>query len=158
MHAPSVCRRLCAAALDAPTRSVGHHPHRLSPSLSLAERARAQPTALLRFQVRQKLKKLRREDKDILWEGIETLSEKELRQDLRARGLPTKALNEVQMRETLTNWLSLSQKKEIPCARLAARTDARRRPRPRRVSRPRRTLTRHASCACLAAWQTPCSS
>ena len=72
------------------------------------------PTAILRFQIRQRLKKLRNEDKEILWEGVETLQESELKQDLRARGVPTAALSKAQMRETLANWLALSQKKEIP--------------------------------------------
>ena len=72
------------------------------------------PTAILRFQIRQRLKKLRSEDKEIMWEGVDTLRESELRQDLRARGLPTKSLGPDQMRTTLTDWLSLSQKKEIP--------------------------------------------
>merc|ERR1719399_1538238 len=49
-----------------------------------------------------------------MWEGLETLGEDELRQDLRARGLPTVNLTAIQMRENLAAWLSLSQKKEIP--------------------------------------------
>ena len=76
------------------------------------------PTAILRFQIRQRLKKLRNEDKEIMWEGIENLREEELRQDLRNRGLPTVRLSKDQMEETLSNWLALSQKKEIPYALL----------------------------------------
>ena len=67
-----------------------------------------------RRSLRQKLNKLRSEDKEIMWEGVDTLTEKELRQDLRARGLPTIHQGAGQMRETLHNWLALSQKKEIP--------------------------------------------
>ena len=72
------------------------------------------PTGILRFQIRQRLKKLRSEDKEIMWEGTETLSAKELKQDLRDRGLPTAALDGRGMRTALDNWLALSQKKEIP--------------------------------------------
>ena len=31
------------------------------------------PTAVLRFQLRQRLKKMRAEDKDIMWEGVHHL-------------------------------------------------------------------------------------
>jgi len=72
------------------------------------------PTAILRFQIRQRLRKLRNEDKDIMWEGVDTVREDELLVDLRARGLPTLNLRPDQMRSTLHNWLQLSQKKEIP--------------------------------------------
>lgn len=72
------------------------------------------PTGLLRFQVRQRLKRLRSEDKDIMWEGVEGLSEAELQLDLRNRGIPTSKLSRDEMREALKQWLSLSQVKEIP--------------------------------------------
>lgn len=47
------------------------------------------PTAVLRFQLRQRLRRLRNEDKEILWEGVASLKEQELVTDLRARGIPT---------------------------------------------------------------------
>lgn len=72
------------------------------------------PTGILRFQVRNRLRKLRNEDKDIMWEGPGTLSYDDLRADLRNRGLPTAKLNKEQMVVTLKNWLALSQKQEIP--------------------------------------------
>ena len=72
------------------------------------------PTGILRFQIRRRLKKLRADDKEILWEGLDALSERELKEDLRERGLPTKNLDKEAMREALENWLALSQKKEIP--------------------------------------------
>ena len=55
------------------------------------------PTAILRFQLRQRLKRLRNEDKEIMWEGVKTLSESELKADLRSRGLPTHNLTREQM-------------------------------------------------------------
>ena len=72
------------------------------------------PTAILRFQIRQRLRKLRNEDKEIMWEGVENIEKDELRNDLRNRGLPTAGASSDQMRETLSNWLQLSQKKELP--------------------------------------------
>ena len=47
-------------------------------------------------------------------QGIETLTARELRGELRDRGLPIAGLSTEQMRSTLSNWLQLSQKKEIP--------------------------------------------
>lgn len=72
------------------------------------------PTGLLRFQLRGRMRKLRNEDKEIMWESVDSHSFDELRTDLRNRGLPTMALSKPQMIETLNHWLSLSQKKEIP--------------------------------------------
>lgn len=72
------------------------------------------PTALLRFQLRTALRKLRNEDKEIMWEGVDTLSQKELQADLRARGLPTLGLTHSQLRESLRDWILLSNQKEIP--------------------------------------------
>ena len=36
------------------------------------------PTALLRFQIRGRLKKLRSEDKEIMWEGVDSLDRAEV--------------------------------------------------------------------------------
>ena len=72
------------------------------------------PTGLLRFQLRGRMRKLRNEDKEIMWEGVDSHSFDELRTDLRNRGLPTMALSKPQMVERLNKWLVLSQKKEIP--------------------------------------------
>jgi len=72
------------------------------------------PTALLRYQLRQRLRKLRNEDRDIHWEGVHSISEAELRQDLRHRGLPTSHMSPEEMRAALKDWLRLSQVREIP--------------------------------------------
>jgi len=72
------------------------------------------PTAILRFQLRQRLKRLRNEDKEIHWEGVGGLSEAELKADLRNRGLPTTALSREAMQGALKQWVGLSQVKEIP--------------------------------------------
>lgn len=72
------------------------------------------PTGILRFQLRQRLRRLRNDDKDILWEGLDNLSEGELKADLRARGLPTTNLTKAQMKDALSDWLKISQVKEVP--------------------------------------------
>mmetsp|Transcript_13457 Transcript_13457/g.32082 ORF Transcript_13457/g.32082 Transcript_13457/m.32082 type:complete len:686 (-) Transcript_13457:483-2540(-) len=71
------------------------------------------PTAVLRFQLRQHLRRLRNEDKEILWESVSSLKHSELEADLRARGIPTLGLTEPQMRKALDDWLVLSKTKEI---------------------------------------------
>ena len=43
------------------------------------------PDALLRFQLRTALKRITSDDKDILWEGVHSLNEDELRQVTRTR-------------------------------------------------------------------------
>jgi len=59
------------------------------------------PDALLRFTLRSKLRELRSDDKDILWEGVGTLTQDELDVALRARGLPYHGLNTSQKRDAL---------------------------------------------------------
>ena len=75
------------------------------------------PDALLRFQLRTALKRITSDDKDILWEGVHSLNEDELRQVTptltRARTRPlTRALT-----RSLTLTLTLSSAR--PCARAA---------------------------------------
>jgi len=72
------------------------------------------PDPVLRFQLRTKLRQLRNDDKDIMWEGVESLSSEELRAALRARGMPTRNLDDKQMQDVLREWVQLSQNQEIP--------------------------------------------
>lgn len=72
------------------------------------------PDPVLRFQLRTKLRQLRNDDKDIMWEGVESLTAEELHAALRARGMPTRNLDEKQMQAVLREWVQLSQNQEIP--------------------------------------------
>ena len=63
------------------------------------------PTAVLRFQLRQHLRRLRNEDKEILWEGVGSLKDAELIADLRARGIPTLGLDRDAMETAMRDWL-----------------------------------------------------
>ena len=72
------------------------------------------PNALLRFRLGMRLRQLRKDDKDILWEGVSSLTKDEVVAAMRARGLPTKGLSDLSMRNELQEWLSLSQNKNIP--------------------------------------------
>ena len=78
--------------------------------------ARVRVRARLLSRARARVHRLRADDKDILWEGLHTLSEAELTADLRARGLPTSKLDVEQMRSALDDWLKLSQVKEVRSA------------------------------------------
>ena len=71
------------------------------------------PDALLRFQLRTALKRITSDDKDILWEGVHSLNEDELRQVTPTR---TRALTRALTR-SLTLTLTLSSAR--PCARAA---------------------------------------
>lgn len=72
------------------------------------------PTPALRLKLRRRLKALRREDRAIAAEGVESVSEAHLREDLRNRGLPVTHLDEAEMRTCLRDWLSLSQQLRVP--------------------------------------------
>ena len=52
------------------------------------------PDALLRWTLRTHLRQLRNDDKDILWEGVGSLTEEELRSAMRRRGMPIKKAEE----------------------------------------------------------------
>ena len=60
-------------------------------------------------QLNTKLRQLRNDDKDIMWEGVESLTSEELRAAMRARGLPTRNLNFAQKQAVLKEWVQLSQ-------------------------------------------------
>uniref|UniRef100_A0A0A9F9W4 Letm1 RBD domain-containing protein n=1 Tax=Arundo donax TaxID=35708 RepID=A0A0A9F9W4_ARUDO len=71
----------------------------------------------LRFMLRKKLQDIKNDDKMIQAEGVETLSEHELRQACRERGhlglLPTE-----EMRQQLRDWLDLSLSHSVPSSLL----------------------------------------
>ena len=112
------------------------------------------PDALLRFTLRSKLRELRSDDKDILWEGVGTLTQDELDVALRARGLPYHGLNTSQKRDALQA-PSLTRARAHPAPRprprLPRHTDGPPSPfaRPRRSGcSSRRTRRSRARCCC----------
>ena len=70
--------------------------------------------AFLRFQLRHKLRGLRADDKDILWEGLYTLNKRELRTACAERGMRAVGLTEAGYRRQMQQWLDLSLNKNIP--------------------------------------------
>jgi hypothetical protein len=74
--------------------------------------------AFLRFQLRNKLRVLQSDDKDILWEGIEALNKRELQLACQERGMPAVGLSTEEYRLQMSQWLDLSANKQIPPALL----------------------------------------
>ncbi|KAL0287578.1 UNVERIFIED_CONTAM: Mitochondrial proton/calcium exchanger protein [Sesamum angustifolium] len=73
--------------------------------------------AYLRYMLRKRLKKIKDDDKMIQAEGIESLSEEELRQACRERGL-LGLLSVDEMRKQLQDWLDLSLNYSVPSSLL----------------------------------------
>ncbi|KAL9234847.1 hypothetical protein vseg_009669 [Gypsophila vaccaria] len=73
--------------------------------------------AYLRFMLRNKLRKIKEDDKMIQAEGVESLSEEELRQACRDRGL-LGLLSAEEMRQQLRDWLDLSLNHSVPSSLL----------------------------------------
>jgi hypothetical protein len=74
--------------------------------------------AFLRFQLRNKLRVLQSDDKDILWEGIDALNKRELQLACQERGMPAVGLDTEEYRAQMRQWLDLSANKQIPPALL----------------------------------------
>ncbi|KAL8104485.1 uncharacterized protein LOC141677624 [Apium graveolens] len=73
--------------------------------------------AYLRFMLRKRLKSIKKDDKLIQAEGVESLSEEELREDCRERGML--GYNSVEeMRQQLRDWLDLSLNHSMPSSLL----------------------------------------
>lgn len=73
--------------------------------------------AYLRYMLRKRLQKIKIDDKMIQAEGIESLSEEELRQACRERGL-LGLLSVDEMRKQLQDWLDLSLNHSVPSSLL----------------------------------------
>lgn len=73
--------------------------------------------AYLRFMLRKRLQKIKNDDKMIKAEGIESLSEDELRQACRERGL-LGLLSVEEMQQQLRDWLDLSLNHSVPSSLL----------------------------------------
>ncbi|KAL9270602.1 Mitochondrial proton/calcium exchanger protein-like protein [Drosera capensis] len=73
--------------------------------------------AYLRFMLRKRLREIKEDDKMIKAEGVESLSEQELRQACRDRGL-LGLLSVEEMRQQLRDWLDLSLNRSLPSSLL----------------------------------------
>lgn len=73
--------------------------------------------AYLRFMLRKRLQRIKDDDKLIQAEGVESLSEAELREDCRERGM-LGLLSVEEMRQQLRDWLDLSLNHSVPSSLL----------------------------------------
>ncbi|KAK5135405.1 hypothetical protein LTR08_005347 [Meristemomyces frigidus] len=70
--------------------------------------------AMLRYQVRHRMRQIKRDDKAIAYEGVESLSVPELQTASAARGLRTHGMSPGRLRDDLNLWLDLRLKYGVP--------------------------------------------
>lgn len=70
--------------------------------------------AMLRYQVRHQMRQIKRDDKAIAFEGVESLSVPELQTACAARGLRTHGMSPGRLRDDLQLWLDLRLKYGVP--------------------------------------------
>lgn len=70
--------------------------------------------AMLRYQIRHRMRQTKRDDKAISFEGVDSLSVPELQMACASRGLRTHGMSPAKLREDLQMWLDLRLKYNIP--------------------------------------------
>lgn len=70
--------------------------------------------AMLRYQIRHRMRQIKRDDKAISFEGVDSLSVPELQMACASRGLRTYGMSPARLREDLQLWLDLRLKYNIP--------------------------------------------
>ncbi|KAK5458141.1 LETM1 domain-containing protein ylh47 [Exophiala xenobiotica] len=70
--------------------------------------------AMLRYQIRHRMRQVKRDDKAISYEGVDSLSVPELQMACASRGLRTHGMSPGRLREDLQMWLDLRLKYNIP--------------------------------------------
>ncbi|KAG0231207.1 hypothetical protein BGW41_002235 [Actinomortierella wolfii] len=72
----------------------------------------------LRFQIRNKMNSIKRDDRLIAAEGVESLTTRELQAACQARGIRTGGVSPARLRSELEQWLELNLKHNIPSSLL----------------------------------------
>ena len=70
--------------------------------------------AMLRYQIRHRMRQIKRDDKAISFEGVDSLSIPELQMACASRGLRTQGMSPAKLRDDLQMWLDLRLKYNIP--------------------------------------------
>ncbi|KAF2717436.1 LETM1-domain-containing protein [Polychaeton citri CBS 116435] len=70
--------------------------------------------AMLRYQIRHRMRQIKRDDRAISFEGVESLSVPELQTACAARGLRTHGMSPGRLRDDLSLWLDLRLKYGVP--------------------------------------------
>ena len=72
----------------------------------------------LRFQLRSKIRQLKRDDQQILWEGLDSLTKEELQNACTDRGMRSTGLTKGGYHRQMKQWLDLSISKSVPASLL----------------------------------------
>jgi LETM1 and EF-hand domain-containing protein 1 len=70
--------------------------------------------AMLRYQVRHRMRQIKRDDRAISYEGVDSLSVPELQMACAGRGLRTHGMSPARLRDDLQTWLELRLKNGVP--------------------------------------------
>ncbi|KAL7809136.1 LETM1-like domain-containing protein [Trichoderma aethiopicum] len=70
--------------------------------------------SMLRYQIRHRMRQIKRDDKAIAFEGVDSLTVAELQLACAARGIRTHSVSPAKMRADLQTWLDLRLKEGIP--------------------------------------------
>ncbi|CAJ2499901.1 Uu.00g027540.m01.CDS01 [Anthostomella pinea] len=69
---------------------------------------------MLRYQIRHRMRQIKRDDKSISYEGVESLNVSELQMACASRGIKTHTVSPARLREDLSSWLELRLKHGVP--------------------------------------------
>lgn len=69
---------------------------------------------MLRYQIRHRMRQIKRDDKAISFEGVDSLTVAELQTACAARGIKTHSVSPARMRTDIQTWLSLRLKEGVP--------------------------------------------
>lgn len=72
------------------------------------------PDTLLRYQIRHRMRQIKRDDRAISFEGVDSLSVPELQTACQSRGLRTHGVSPGRLRDDLQMWLDLRLKYGVP--------------------------------------------
>ncbi|CAH0522299.1 unnamed protein product [Peronospora belbahrii] len=73
---------------------------------------------LLRFQLRNRIRQLKKDDQDIIWEGLDSLDKEELQMACMERGMRATGLTKAGYIRQMRQWLDLSINKNVPASLL----------------------------------------
>ena len=72
------------------------------------------PDTMLRYHIRHRMRQIKRDDRAIAYEGVESLSVPELQMACAGRGLRTHGMSPARLRDDLQMWLDLRLKHGVP--------------------------------------------
>ncbi|KAF9892881.1 hypothetical protein FE257_000470 [Aspergillus nanangensis] len=70
--------------------------------------------AMLRYNIRHRMRQIKRDDRAIFYEGVASLSVPELQMACASRGIRTHGVSPARLREDMTMWLDLRLKQGVP--------------------------------------------